>query len=108
MIDFADFTKLDIRVGTIVEAIRHPQASKPAFVLSIDFGPLGNRTSSAQITEGYAAQDLVGMQVTAVVNFPPKRIAGVKSEVLVLASVSEQGTVLLTTTHPVPNGSRVA
>ena len=78
-------------------------------MLRIDFGPLGLRTSSAQLTERYAAEGLVGRQVVAVVNFPPKRVAGVKSEVLVLGAVdAAAGTTLLVPTHPVADGTRVA
>ena len=87
----------------------NPQARVPAYVLRIDFGPLGMRTSSAQITRHYTPQDLVGRQVVAVMNFPPKRVAGVKSEVLVLGTVSEdEGVVLLHPSFPVANGTPVA
>ena len=104
-----EFQRLRIHAGTIVEAAPNPQARVPAYVLRIDFGPLGLRTSSAQITCNYSAQDLVGRQVVAVVNFPPKRVAGVKSEVLVLGTVSEgEGVVLLQPSFPVANGSPVA
>jgi tRNA-binding protein len=81
----------------------------PAYVLRIDFGPLGLRTSSAQITRHYTPQDLVGRQVAAVMNFPPKRVAGVKSEVLVLGTISEdEGVVLLHPSFPVADGTLVA
>ncbi|MGK7371076.1 MAG: tRNA-binding protein [Candidatus Halalkalibacterium sp. M3_1C_030] len=109
MIDFEDFKKVDIRIGTIVEAGLHEKARKPAFVLRIDFGELGERISSAQLTENYQPADLVGMQIAAVVNFPPKRIAGVASEVLVLGVLDkESGTVLLQTERKVRNGSKIA
>ena len=108
-VTFQEFQRLRIHAGTIVEAAPNPQARVPAYVLRIDFGPLGLRTSSAQITCNYSAQDLVGRQVVAVVNFPPKRVAGVKSEVLVLGTVSEgEGVVLLQPSFPVANGSPVA
>ena len=108
-VTFQEFQRLRIHAGTIVEAAPNPQARVPAYVLRIDFGPLGLRTSSAQITCNYSAQDLVGRQVVAVVNFPPKRVAGVKSEVLVLGAVSEgEGVVLLQPSFPVANGSPVA
>ena len=108
-VNFQEFQRLRIHAGTIVEAAPNPQARVPAYVLRIDFGPLGLRTSSAQITCNYSAQDLVGRQVVAVVNFPPKRVAGVKSEVLVLGTVSEgEGVVLLQPSFPVANGSPVA
>lgn len=107
-IDFEDFLKVEIRAGTVLSAAVNPKAQRPAYVLTLDFGPLGVKTSSAQITEHYAPEDLVGRQVVAVVNFPPKRVAGVTSEVLVLAVVSERdGTVLLAPTQPVENGARV-
>ena len=86
-IEFGDFLKVDIRVGTVVECWLNEKARKPAYVLRVDFGEMGMRTSSAQVTEHYDAEELVGTQVMAVVNFPPKRIAGIKSEVLVLAAV---------------------
>lgn len=108
-IEFPDFIKVDIRTGTIVQAQLNPKAKKPAYVLTVDFGALGVKTSSAQLTENYAAHDLVGKQVIAVVNFPPKRVAGVVSEVLVLAAVSETyGTVLLEPGMRVENGVRIA
>ena len=108
-ITFDDFLRVDLRVGTVRSAARNPKARVPAYVLEIDFGPLGMRTSSAQLTERYAAVDLVGRQVVAVLNFPLKRVAGVKSEVLVLGAVGDAaGTTLLTLTHPVADGTRVA
>lgn len=108
-ISFEDFLKVRIHAGTIVEAAPNPKARVPAYVLRIDFGPLGMRTSSAQITRNYTPEELVGRQVAAVMNFPPKRVAGVKSEVLVLGTVSEaEGVVLLAPTHPVPDGAPVA
>lgn len=108
-IDFAHFLAVDVRAGTVVEARPNPRARRPAYVLSIDFGPLGLKTASAQLTENYTAAELVGRQVVAVVNFPVKRVAGVDSEVLVLAAVDEEaGTVLLAPTHPVADGTRIA
>lgn len=106
-ISFDDFGKVAIHAGTITAAQLNPKAKKPAYVLSIDFGPLGNKTSSAQITQHYQPEDLVNLQIVAVTNFAPKLVAGIKSEVLVLASVSELGTILLTPNKPVPNGSRI-
>ena len=109
MIDFEDFEKVDIRSGTITDAEINDKARKPAYVLRINFGELGEKVSSAQIRENYRPDDLIGMQIVAVVNFPAKRIAGVKSEVLVLGALDEQqGTVLLTTEKEVENGSRIA
>jgi tRNA-binding protein len=94
-ISFADFKKVDIRVGRIVRAEPSPDAQIPAYKLRIDFGPLGEKTSSAQVTDLYTPQDLTGRQVLAVVNFPPKQVARVMSDVLVLGLVPEDGQVVL-------------
>jgi tRNA-binding protein len=108
-IDFEHFSKVAMHVGTVRSAAPNPKARVPAYVLEIDFGPLGTRTASAQLTERYTADDLVGRQVAAVLNFPPKRVAGVRSEVLVLAAVDEAaGTTLLAPTYPVADGTRIA
>ncbi len=109
-IDFEDFQKVEINIGTIVEASLNVKARNPAYVLRIDFGEkLGVKTASAQLTENYQPQDLIGLQVSAVMNFPPMRIAGIKSEVLVLAGVCEDnGTVLLHPSKPIENGTQVA
>ena len=108
-ISFDDFMGVELRVGTVIEAAINKKAKKPSYVLNVDFGPYGIMTSSAQITRNYQPQDLVGKQVIAVMNFPVKRIAGVKSEVLVLGAYSEsRDVVLLGLTHKVENGSRVA
>ena len=108
-IDFAHFMGVEIRAGTVLEAELNPKARVPAYRLAIDFGPFGVKTSSAQITANYGADELVGRQVVAVLNFPPKRVAGVKSEVLVLGAVSdEHGVVLLEPTFAVENGTRIA
>jgi len=105
---FANFRSLDIRAGTIVSAEFFAEARRPAYKLRIDFGELGVKQSSAQITELYTAGELVGRQVLAVVNFEPKRIAGFKSECLVLGIDDAEGNVvLLATERTVPNGSRV-
>src|SRR5689334_20458549 len=93
---FEDFLKLDLRIGRITAVEDNTKAKVPAFVLKIDFGPLGDKISSAQITGNYTKGDLVGRQVIAILNFPPKRVGGIKSECLVLAALSDQhGTVLL-------------
>jgi len=108
-ITFDDFLRVDIRAGTILSATDNAKARKPAYVLEVDFGPeFGVKTTSAQITEEHTKEALVGMQVLAVMNFPPKRVAGVKSEVLTLATMEEDGrTVLITPSKPVPNGTRL-
>lgn len=108
-IEFDDFLKVDIRTGTVIEAYPNEKARNPSYVMHIDFGELGTKTSSAQITRNYQPEELVGKQVVAVTNFPVKRIAGVKSEVLVLGAVCEDhDIVLLEPTFPVKNGMRIA
>lgn len=105
-----DFQKLDIRVGTVVSAEPFPEARKPSLKLAIDFGPaLGIKRSSAQLTRHYTPDVLVGRQVVAVVNFPPRRIAGYASEVLVLgACPTADDVVLLRPDLPVQNGAPIA
>ena len=108
-ISFDDFLKIDIRVGTVVEAQPFPQARKPAYILTIDFGPaIGRKKSSAQITENHSLEDLVGQQVLAVVNFPPRQIGPMMSEVLTLGVPDADGKVmLLSPVAPVPDGGRL-
>ena len=108
-ITYDDFARVDIRAGTIAQAEPFPEARKPAIKLWIDFGPeIGIRKSSAQITAHYTPDALVGRQVMAVVNFPPRQIGPMRSEVLVLgANDAGGGIVLLRPDHPVPNGERM-
>ena len=107
-IGFADFLKVDIRVGTIINVEDYPEARKPAYKLEIDFGALGKKRSSAQITNHYRKEELIGKQVIAVVNFPPKQIGKFMSEVLTLGLADDKGlVVLLEPTTQVPNGSRL-
>lgn len=108
MATFDDFMKLDIRVGTIVSAKNFEKARKPAYQLEVDFGEeLGVKKSSAQITDHYAAEELIGKQVLAVVNFPPRQIANFFSEVLVLGTYSEGGVMLIRPDKPVKNGDKL-
>ncbi|HMN13106.1 MAG TPA: tRNA-binding protein [Bellilinea sp.] len=108
MAEFEDFLKLDIRVGTIISAQVLDKAKKPAYKLMVDFGPeIGVKNSSAQITECYSAEELAGKQVLGVVNFPPRRVAGFVSEVLVLGIYAEQGVVLIQPQKPVRNGDKL-
>ena len=108
-IGFDDFVAVDIRIGTIVEALPFPEARKPAYRLTIDFGPvIGIKRSSAQITEYYALEDLPGRQVAAVVNFPPRQIGPMMSEVLTLGFPDADGkVVLIGPSLAVPNGGRL-
>ena len=108
-ISWEDFEKVDVRVGNVVEAEPFPEARKPSIKLTVDFGPqVGTRRTSAQLTAHYEPEDLVGRQVIAVVNFPTKRIAGFKSEVLVLGVPDEAGeVVLLSPDHEIPPGGRM-
>ena len=108
-ITFDDFLKVDIRVGTIVACDDFPEARKPAYKLRIDFGPeIGVKKSSAQMTELYARDAVVGRQVAAVVNFPPRQIGPFMSEVLVLGFPRDDGAVaMITVDPPVPNGGRM-
>jgi tRNA-binding protein len=108
-IAFADFLKVDIRIGTIVTAEAYPEARKPSYKLTIDFGPaIGVKKSTAQITAHYRLEDLPGRQVAAVINFPPRQIGKVMSEVLTLGFPDENGEVVLVQpSHGVPNGGRL-
>ncbi len=107
-ITWDDFTKIDIRSGTIIKVNDFPKARKPAYQLTIDFGELGLKNSSAQITAHYKKEDLLNRQIIAVVNFPPKQIGKYISEVLTLGLQDEGGhVVLLEPTKPVPNGAKL-
>lgn len=107
-ISWADFEKIDFRVGTIIAAAPFPAARNPSYQLRIDFGPLGIKKSSAQITDLYEPTELVGQQVVAVVNFPPKQIATMMSECLVLGTLGENKVVtLLQPERDVANGLRI-
>lgn len=109
MATIEDFNKLDVRIGTIVKADLFKEARVPAIKLEVDFGELGIKTSSAQITKRYEAEEIVGKQVVAIVNFPPRRIAGFNSEVLVLGGVPEKDdVVLLQPDQRVPNGTAIS
>ena len=107
MITIEDFDKVEVRVGTIIEAKENKKERKPAYAIKIDLGELGIKSSSAQITELYKQEELVGKQVLCCVNLTPMHIGSVKSEVRILGTDSKQGVVLLTTMEKVENGDRV-
>lgn len=108
IISWSDFEKVEIRVGTILTAQRFPEARNPSYKLTVDFGSLGVKQTSAQITKRYDPMRLVGRQVLAVTNFPPKKIAGFRSEVLVLGAVPGEGdVVLLNVDERVEDGTKV-
>lgn len=108
MATIEDWDKLDIRVGEVIAVQDFPEARKPAYKLRVDFGDeIGIKQSSAQLTALYKKEDLQGRQVIAVVNFPPLRIAGFKSEVLVLGVYAKEGVVLLQPDRPVQNGNKI-
>ena len=107
-INWGDFEKVELRVGTIVEVEDFPEARKPAYKLTIDFGEFGLKKSSAQITTLYKKEDLIGRQIVGVINFPPKQIGPFVSECLTTGFADENGNVVLTAVeHKVPNGSKM-
>lgn len=108
-ISWADFEKVELRVGTILEVLDFPKAKKPAYKLKIDFGALGIKWSSAQITKHYTKESLTGRQVVAVINFPEKQIADFMSQCLVTGFADANGDIVLTAVDkPVPNGTKIA
>lgn len=107
-LSWSDFEKVEMRVGTIIEANDFPKARNPSYQLLIDFGgEIGQRKTSAQITSLYKKEELIGKQVVAVVNFPKKQIANFMSECLVLGAVDDKNVILLQTDKPVDNGLRI-
>jgi tRNA-binding protein len=107
LIKWSDFSKIEMRVGTILTAEVFKEAQKPAYKLIVDFGALGQLKTSAQITTLYSPDAIIGKQVIAVVNFPPKQIANIRSECLILGAVDGEDVTLLTTDNPVKNGLRI-
>lgn len=108
-ITFEDFLKVDLRIGTIIEVNDFPKARKPAYQLLIDFGELGTKKSSAQITDLYAKEDLLNRQISAIVNFKPRQIANFMSECLVLGVYNQEGNVvLLKASEKVKNGEQIS
>ncbi|WP_316737997.1 tRNA-binding protein [Pedobacter aquatilis] len=107
-ISWSDFEKVELRAGTIVEVFEFPEAKKPAYKLSVDFGPFGIKMSSAQITKIYKKEELPGKQIIGVINFPKKQIGKFMSEFLVTGFANENGEIVLSTTQQnVPNGSKL-
>lgn len=107
MATIADFNKLDIRVGTIINAEINTKAQKPAYKLEVDLGKLGVKKSSAQITELYKPNELIGKQVLAIVNFPPRQVANIISEILILGTYSKDGVILITPDKKACNGDKL-
>lgn len=108
-ISWADFEKIELRVGTILEVFDFPKAKKPAYKLKIDFGAFGIKWSSAQITKHYTKESLIGRQIVAVINFPEKQIADFMSQCLVTGFADTNGDIVLTSVDmPVPNGTKIA
>ena len=108
VINFEDFTCVDLRIGTIIEVNDFPEAKNPAYQLTVDFGDLGVKRSSAQITALYSKSDLIGKQVIAVVNFPKKQIGKFMSECLILGALDKDAVILLNPENQVKNGTQVS
>lgn len=108
LITWNDFSKIDIRVGTILSAEEFKEAKKPAYKIIIDFGDIGIKKTSAQITKLYKLDELIGKQIIAVINFPKKQIANIQSECLILGVLNQEEVTLLTTDKPVKNGLKIA
>jgi tRNA-binding protein len=109
VINWSEFEKVELRAGTILEVHPFPKAKKPAFKLTIDFGPFGILKSSAQITQHYTPETLIGRQIVAVINFPEKQIADFQSQCLVTGFADENGAIVLTAIdRAVPNGTKIA
>ena len=107
-ISWADFEKVELRIGTIIEAFEYPEARKPAYKVKVDFGELGTKMSSAQITKHYTLENLIGRQIIGVVNFPKKQIGKFMSEFLVTGFADENGDIVLSSVErKVPNGSKL-
>lgn len=107
-INWSDFEKVELRAGTVLEALDFPEARRPAFKVKVDFGEFGIKWSSAQITKHYTKDELVGRQIAGVINFPKKQIANFMSEFLVTGFADENGDIVLTAIDkPVPNGSKL-
>jgi tRNA-binding protein len=107
-ISWNDFEKVELRVGTIIEAFEYPEARKPAYKVKVDFGEFGIKMSSAQITKHYTLSDLIGRQIIGVINFPKKQIGKFMSEFLVTGFADENGNIVLSSVaHKVPNGSKL-
>ncbi|WP_369308770.1 tRNA-binding protein [Providencia rettgeri] len=109
IIEWDDFTRVEMRVGTIISAELNSKAKKPAYVMEVDLGELGIKCSSAQITVNYTPESLIGKRILCVCNFAAKRIAGIKSEVLITGAPDEKGAIVLAEFNlPLPNGARLA
>lgn len=108
LINWNDFSKVEMRVGTVIQADFFKEAKKPAYKIVVDFGDYGTRKTSAQITKLYSSEEIIGKQVIAVVNFPSKQIANIQSECLILGAVNGDEVTLLTTDKSAQNGLRIA